>query len=260
MGSVGVMGCSGCTGQAQAYYPPAPGVAPTPNGVQPPPAEPQGDEPEMTRRDTRVTLQVTLPSEARVYVNERLTRSDGPRRRFQTSGLVPGQEYVYTVRAERTVEGRKLTETKAVTVVPGQTVQLAFALDGAEEVPATPVSAEAEQGQSDQDRTASRTVRQVAKRDSQPASTAPTTLELHVPAGAKVFLAGRTTRSRGRIRHFSTTRLTGERQWADYPIRVEVERDGRTLTHEQTITLTAGQTRRVAVKLDGPRLASRDLD
>ena len=59
---------------------------------------------------------------------------------------------------------------------------------------------------------------------------------MHVPADAKVFLAGNATKASGETRVFRTTGLTGSKSWEGYTVRVELERGGRTLTKEETIT------------------------
>ena len=72
-----------------------------------------------------------------------------------------------------------------------------------------------------------------------------TALTVKVPADAKVFLAGKQTTLTGEQRKFTTTRLPLGQQWANYAIRVEVDRDGQTLAKEEKISLQAGDSREV---------------
>ncbi|HEX3601948.1 MAG TPA: TIGR03000 domain-containing protein, partial [Lacipirellulaceae bacterium] len=82
------------------------------------------------------------------------------------------------------------------------------------------------------------------------ASSAPaikTSLTLHVPADAKVTLAGVETKQIGEVRQFATSRLAAGQTWADYKVVIEVTRDGKTQSEERTITLTGGQNQDLAV-------------
>jgi uncharacterized protein (TIGR03000 family) len=82
-----------------------------------------------------------------------------------------------------------------------------------------------------------------------------TTLILRVPEDAKVTLAGRETKSGGPVREFSTAKLVAAGQWVDYPVRVEIQRDGETLIQKRTITLAAGQTVEETFDFDAPQVA-----
>src|SRR6185437_12821873 len=87
-----------------------------------------------------------------------------------------------------------------------------------------------------------------------------TSLTLHVPADAKVYLSGNETKSSGETRRFSTTKLANGREWQDYAIRVEIERDGQTLTREETVSLKAGEARELTVGFDAPQFAQTAVD
>jgi uncharacterized protein (TIGR03000 family) len=154
-------------------------------------------------------LIVNLPTEAKVFVNGHATTSEGAQRQFVSRGLEPGQRYAYEVRAQIERDGKTLTETRSVQLTGGLQANLSFRFDDA---PAT-----------------------------QAAETAPprTKLLLHVPAEAKVFLAGKETNSSGSEREFSTMKLSAGAQWQNYTIRVVSGTDAK----EQTITLKAGDNR-----------------
>ena len=82
-----------------------------------------------------------------------------------------------------------------------------------------------------------------------------TRLTLHVPAEAKVTLAGVETKQAGETRQFSTSRLAPGQTWGDYKVVVEVERDGQMLTEERVITLRGGDDQELSVDIDGMQIA-----
>ena len=86
--------------------------------------------------------------------------------------------------------------------------------------------------------------------DTQQAQAAPrTTVVIHVPADAKVFLSGHEMTATGPVRQFSTTRLGAGEEWNGYTIRATIERDGQLVTKEQTISLRGGDAQDVRVRL-----------
>ena len=185
---------------------------------------PPAEEPMTKIDDNSMMLTVEVPVDAKVYVNGYLTSSTGAVRRFVSRGLDRNSSYTYEVRAEVVRDGETQSEVKSVKVGAGQITDVAFVLDG------------------DRERVAA-----------QPNKTA---LILHVPADAKVFLAGRQTSSTGPVREFATTSLEQGGEWADYPVRVELNQDGRTLTRELTVSLRAGESRELAVDFDTPQVAA----
>jgi uncharacterized protein (TIGR03000 family) len=74
-----------------------------------------------------------------------------------------------------------------------------------------------------------------------------TRLTLHVPADAKVTLAGVETKQTGEVRQFATSRLAAGQTWDDYKVVIETTRDGKTLREERTIKLVGGQDEELAV-------------
>jgi uncharacterized protein (TIGR03000 family) len=73
-----------------------------------------------------VRLTVNVPSDARIEVNGHTTRSTGTRREFISSGLEPGRDYRYEVRAVVIRNGRELAERKTVTLRSGEEATLSF--------------------------------------------------------------------------------------------------------------------------------------
>ena len=175
------------------------------------------------QRSALVGLRV--PAGTKVFVNGRETRSTGVRRWYVSRGLQPGKAYAYEVRAELMRGDQKLVETKQIRIRGGQRADLEFRFE--------------------ETQTAARPTEESPR----------TTLILHVPDDAKVTLAGRETKAKGPVREFSTTNLVAAGQWADYPVRVEIELDGETLVQQRTITLAAGQTVEETFDFDAPKVA-----
>jgi uncharacterized protein (TIGR03000 family) len=83
-----------------------------------------------------------------------------------------------------------------------------------------------------------------------------TKLVLNVPAEAKVTLAGVDTRSSGATREFVTSLLTGS-PWTNYSVRVEFQRDGKTLVDERTVTLYPGDNQVMTIDFAAAQVASK---
>ena len=92
--------------------------------------------------------------------------------------------------------------------------------------------------------------------DFAPAKTVETALTVKVPADAKVFLAGNATNSTGAVRVYRTSNLKEGSGWNDYTVKVELNRGGRTLVKEQTVSLAAGEAKELAFDFDGEQVAS----
>ena len=174
-------------------------------------------------------LSVKVPTDAKVFVNDRPTTSAGIDREYISRDLRPGARYSYSVRAEFVRDGKPVTEEKTVRLTAGQTVSLNFT--------------EAE--------------KQVLSADS---GETRTTLKVRLPADAKLYLAGHETKATGGVREFSTTKLPAGSQWATYDIRVVVSRNGHDEVREQTVSLEAGQTREISISFDAPQVADKIAD
>ncbi|HZZ27707.1 MAG TPA: TIGR03000 domain-containing protein [Pirellulales bacterium] len=158
-------------------------------------------------------LNVSVPPEAKIFVNGTETTSTGTERQYVSRGLTAGNRYEYEVRAEMVRDGNPITETKTITLGPGEQVNLLFNFDGNKEAP---VAA---------------------------GSKAKTKLTLHVPADAKVYLAGSGTSATGEVREFTTSKLVLGAEWKNYTVRVVSNIDGRDVSKDETITLTGGEVR-----------------
>jgi uncharacterized protein (TIGR03000 family) len=176
------------------------------------------------RRPTSATLTVQVPADARVFVNGLATTSTGTVRRYVSNGLREGFNYTYQVRAEIVRNGQTITETQTVKLQAGEAPSVEFALNGSESEPI-----------------ANQPVR--------------TNVTLHVPADAKVYLSGNDTHGTGEVRTFSTTQLAAGQTWGDYVVRVEVQRNGRTLSKQETIAIKGGESSELTVDFDAPQVA-----
>jgi uncharacterized protein (TIGR03000 family) len=160
-------------------------------------------------------------------MNDQLTTSTGPERRYVSNGLEAGRTYTYSIRAEVVRDGQTIEETQVVRLISGGTANLSFNLNG----------------QSQNERVAE--------------TPANTKLTLRVPADARVFLAGRETQMIGEVREYATTRLVAGQLWPDYVVTVTIERDGQTLTQERRITLEGGRSQELSFEFDGETVADR---
>jgi uncharacterized protein (TIGR03000 family) len=174
---------------------------------------------EASLRTTDGLLAVNVPEDARIYVNGMSTTSTGGDRQYVSRDLQKGFNYTYEVRAEVVRDGKTVEQVKKIDLRAGETARLAFDF---------------------------------------PAQAAPeTSLTVHVPADAKVYLAGNETSATGEVRVFRTTGLSGSKAWEDYTVRVEFEQDGRLVSHERKITLTAGQAQELKFTGEADKVASR---
>jgi uncharacterized protein (TIGR03000 family) len=74
----------------------------------------------------RVGVVVTVPADAKVYVNGHLTKSTGERRQYSSGGLKPESSYEYQVRAEYIRDGKPVREEKTVLLTAGKSAALVF--------------------------------------------------------------------------------------------------------------------------------------
>ena len=71
-------------------------------------------------------LSVKVPAEAKVFVNDKPTTSEGIDREFISRDLQIGARYNYNVRVEFTRDGKPVSEVKSVQMATGQTANLDF--------------------------------------------------------------------------------------------------------------------------------------
>ena len=182
-----------------------------------PPAPGEAPAKETSLRNVDGMMAVEVPADARIFVNGQETSSTGEIRQYISRNLQPGYNYTYEVRAEIVRDGKKVEEVKTIDLKAGEVAKVAFNL-----VPAIKVE---------------------------------TSLTVRVPANAKVFLAGNPTKAQGEVRVFRTTSLTSGSRWSDYTIKVELEKEGKTITREEKISLGAGETKELTFDFDSEKIA-----
>jgi uncharacterized protein (TIGR03000 family) len=155
-------------------------------------------------------LAVRVPANAKVYVNGSLTSTPGDYRRFVSRNLEPGRDYRYQVRAEAEIDGKIVERTRQVTLRAGSTEELTFSFDGEDQKELV------------------------------------TSLTLNVPTDAKVYLSGNETEATGAERVFQTKRLSAGETWGEYVVRVELQRNGKTLTQEREVSISGGDQKQLS--------------
>jgi uncharacterized protein (TIGR03000 family) len=79
-----------------------------------------------TVKPTSAELTVSLPAEAKLFIDGQATTTTSNSRKFVSPDLEQGKEYVYTLRAEVVRDGKNVSLTKEVTVRAGETFQTSF--------------------------------------------------------------------------------------------------------------------------------------
>lgn len=152
--------------------------------------------------DQSAVLNLLLPADAQVYINEKLTRTAGEKRSYVSRNLKPSSDYHYQVKAVVVRDGQEIIRTQLVTIEAGTSETVEFDFDTA------PV----------------------------------TTLAINVPEDAKIKLCGKETAAKGDLRHFATSKLEPGMTWQDYTVEVTVQRAGKTVRQEKKLDLLAGET------------------
>lgn len=123
--------CSGCCGgtygSPYSMMPIVPGApaaaAPAP---APAPAPKPGDKPAPAPDGAAAKLQIEVPEDTRIFVDDRAITVAAGQRTFNTPSLDRNTAYYYIVRAETVIDGKPQVETKQVVVRAGQTSEVAF--------------------------------------------------------------------------------------------------------------------------------------
>jgi uncharacterized protein (TIGR03000 family) len=175
--------------------------------------------------DTAI-LTVSVPESAIVRVNGLPTKSAGSIRQFMSSGLEAG--YVYKYEIEVQYEGVEKPEVHTVKLRAGSAERVVF------NAPSTASDVATESVEAPE-----------------------TVVTVHVPADAKVELAGNLTKGEGETRTFRTRRLAAGEAWDSYTIRVTANINGAAVTKEKTLRLEAGSAHDLAFEFDVTEVASR---
>src|SRR6516225_9725771 len=74
---------------------------------------------------TPATIEVTLPSEAKLIIDDRITASTAAKRVFVSPPLDPGMDYTYTIKVEMIRDGQFMTASKDIIVRAGDIAKVA---------------------------------------------------------------------------------------------------------------------------------------
>jgi uncharacterized protein (TIGR03000 family) len=192
------------------------------NPPLPRPSEDSGDTMILPKANDSVAsnlaiLSLKLPRDAQVFINDRLTKTEGELRSYVSRRAKPGQPNEYHIKAVLNRDGQEIVRTSTVNLEPGMKKTVALDFD----------------------------------------KPAVTTLALKVPSDATVRLCGNTTAAVGRTRYYATRSLEDGQVWKDYKIEVSVVRDGKTITREQSIDLAAGEMRLVSFDFAVDQMAAK---
>lgn len=102
--------------------------APRPTAPAPVPAEVKGTSTNVPFGGS-AELRVRLPSDARLFIDDHLTRTTGSKRDYRSPELAAGTIYAYELRAEITRNGQTTTQTKLVHVQASESAEIAFDFD-----------------------------------------------------------------------------------------------------------------------------------
>jgi uncharacterized protein (TIGR03000 family) len=72
------------------------------------------------------TITVSLPADAKLFVDDAATTSTSETRTFTSPELNAGKDYHYTIKAEIVRQGQKLTASERVTVRAGEETKVSF--------------------------------------------------------------------------------------------------------------------------------------
>jgi len=109
-----------------------PGMQPAPLGAPTPGAAPNANPPVTPKKGSEqevsapATIVVSLPADARLFVDGSATRSTSARRTLVTPAIERTADYVYNLRAEVVRDGQTQVQTQQVTVRGGQTTEVPF--------------------------------------------------------------------------------------------------------------------------------------
>ncbi len=123
-------------GNPQAVYGTVTNIDPIPvtEPIDPKTTDPKGMNPKGSDSDPKGTdpkgmganLKFTVPANAKLYVDGRLTTGSGTERNFTTPPLAPGQKFYYEVKAELLVNGTPVIEEKRVIIEAGNNIVESF--------------------------------------------------------------------------------------------------------------------------------------
>ena len=86
----------------------------------------QDDDTTYMPRRGKAILSLDVPRDARVYINDKLTQTEGTRRSYVSRNLTRGQEYRYRVKVVSDIDGKEVTKSRVITMRGGESNVVAF--------------------------------------------------------------------------------------------------------------------------------------
>lgn len=86
----------------------------------------QDDDTTYMPRRSKAILSLEVPRDARVYINDKLTQTEGTRRSYASRNLTRGQEYRYRVKVVSDIDGKEVTKSRVITMRGGESNVVAF--------------------------------------------------------------------------------------------------------------------------------------
>lgn len=234
--------------------------------------------------DNKLRLTIHVPNQAKVFINGKPTSSTGSVRKYVTPAVAPNRSYVFSVRTEYTVGGRKQEKTQEIRVQPNAPSSLAFKFEAPSEsviAKARPLQRYEASGSQLEPPTTDvadtsaplRTV--VAKPNNQKVTPIDATLAskenlvvevtdsektlitFAVPDDAQVFLGGIDTNSHGSERVFQNRRLKPGERFPNYHVTVKYRQNGEVVTRSVQVDLVGGKRHHFSLASEELRVASR---
>lgn len=178
---------------------------------------------EQVRASRPATVIVKASKDIQLKVNGQVAPRKGDEETYTSPALTPGRTYSYTFVAERTVDGKPVTETKEVNVYAGRSTLVDFSDFG------KPSVAKAETGSA--------------------------TVTVVLPASAKLTVNDVAVTASGR-QTFTTPKLEKGRSYF-YTVKAEIVRDGKPVTETRRIDVEAGKDVTVDFTVNANLTASR---
>jgi len=75
-------------------------------------------------------LNISVPEDAKVYLQDQLMTLGGTQRRFVTPQIQAGNQHLYTVKVEVVRNGQTLSKTTQAAVTAGQEIAVSVGFDG----------------------------------------------------------------------------------------------------------------------------------
>ncbi len=104
----------------------APGDSGTPNPPTPGPGNDSSTSLDRANRANSTVLNLRVPDDAKVYINDYQTKTEGASRRYVSRNLNSGHDYYYHIKAVVVRDGKELVRNQMVTIKAGHSESVEF--------------------------------------------------------------------------------------------------------------------------------------